>query len=193
MLRYQHKSNMKKIIFYTIFISLFGCHGANTKLSCSNENTTEITFLKDSIRINIPRTWIKNDTANFHNDAIVYHNNIMSDDTSCFALIVVSDYSIYKDVTLNASAFFNKMRAKMGELNNGKDSLVEDVTKRIKGHEVNFLKYMQTGITNKVYNAHIGFMLPEKKQIEIQLRLTEAKGGDVQKTLECIFESLQIK
>lgn len=166
MLNYQHKINMKKLIFYNTLLLLFGCHSVDTKLNCSNVNLKEVSFLKDSIKISLPRAWIKNDTTNFHNDAIVYHNNIMNTDTSSFALIVAFDYSIYKDVTLDALLFFNKMKGKMEALNYGKDSLIEDVTKKINGHDVNFLKYRQTGITNKIYDAHIGFMLPEKNRLK---------------------------
>jgi hypothetical protein len=187
--RYQHNNKMIRLFLYLIVVLLIACNN-NPKLDCSDKDTKEITFVSDSVGLRLPAAWTKIDTTSFYDKAGIYNRKIMNNDTSDFALLSVSDYSVYADVQINEADFFLKMKAKMNESNNGKDSLIDDVTKEINGHRVNFLKYLQVGNKTKIYDAHIGFVLPEKKQVEIQIRTSNTDGL---RMLDCIFASLKVK
>lgn len=187
---YQRNNKMIKLFLYSIVVLLLACNNNNPTLDCSEKDTKEIVFLSDSVSLKLPAAWIKIDTTSFYDKAGIYNRKIMNNDTSDFALLSVSDYGVYTNVEINEADFFLKMKAKMNESNNGKDSLIEDVIKEINGHRVNFLKYLQVGNKSKIYDAHIGFILPEKKQVEIQIRTSDKDGL---RMLDCIFSSLRVK
>jgi hypothetical protein len=184
---------MKNILSNFIAMILIVACNTNLNQNCTEQNSKEFVFYKDSIRLGLPPEWSIIDSTYFHDQASIYSRRIMNDDSSSFALITISDYSVYPNFKINQDNFFGKMKAKMQERNNKRDSLIDDDVREIKGHDINFLKYLNGGSSGKVYGGHIGFLLPEKKQVEIEIRSTGVNSMQAEKVIDCIFLSLKIK
>jgi hypothetical protein len=192
MQHYQHKNKMKKIVYYIVLIFLFSCNSNDgSHRNCIGVNTVSYYFVNDSIALDLPQNWNSIDSTKYYSKTILTNKIIANSDTSCFATITIDDYGVYENFVIDTLKFFKSMQGNMESINHGSDSLIENTTKVINGRQVNFLKYWQ--VKNNRYSAHIAFLLPEKKQVEIGIIVSATNPIKAESTLDCIFTSLRLK
>ncbi len=182
---------MKNFRVLLFFLILSSC-SRETKGPCRNQIMQKVNFLHDSVQIQFPQQWSKIDSSFFRSDGLLYSRNIMNEDTSSFAYLSAYDYGEYSQVILAPELYFKSFGPIVDHIDLSSLKILDSTLMKVNGYEVKFLKYVHNVDNEKVVEGRIGFILPEKKQVEIFVRIFDTKN-EAEKELDCIFSTLQLK